>query len=264
MARTKSGLPGIFNTSVITLSDEDGAALALDSSGRIILGAPGTGALDLAKLEDAVHASGDAGVMSLVVRNDTLASLVGADGDYAPLQVDANGGLYITGDIAHDAADSGNAVKVGAKAINALPTDVANNDRTDIYSTLTGALNITTSTPGAGAVLAVRETISNTTTRATAATPTGGKRIRVISVIINYDSTTATAAEVYFDTGTNISSDETKAIAEAFMVSPDVRQVSFVWPDGGGPVGAADDVLSVREGTGVTATLSFVIHYREE
>ena len=127
-----------------------------------------------------------------------------------------------------------------------------------------GVLNISAATPGAGAVLSVRQTISNTTTKATAATPASGNRIRVISVIINYDSATATAAEVYFDTGDNISSDETKAIVESFMLSPQFRNVSFSWPDGGGPVGAVDDVLSVREGTAVIATLSFVIHYREE
>lgn len=113
-------------------------------------------------------------------------------------------------------------------------------------------------------VLAIRETISNSTTVATAATPVSGKRIRIISVIINYDSTTATSAEVYFDTGANIGSDETKVIAEGFMLSPEFRQVAFAWPDGGGPAGAVDDVLSVREGTAVVATLSFVIHYREE
>ncbi|TVL99575.1 MAG: hypothetical protein CV087_17605 [Candidatus Brocadia sp. WS118] len=38
MARTKNGLPGIYNSSPITLSSEDGGALALDSSGRVVLG----------------------------------------------------------------------------------------------------------------------------------------------------------------------------------------------------------------------------------
>jgi len=56
---------------------------------------PGTGATNLGKAEDAVHASGDVGVEMLAVRNDTLASLVSADGDYAPLQVNAEGALYV-------------------------------------------------------------------------------------------------------------------------------------------------------------------------
>lgn len=56
---------------------------------------PGTSATNLGKAEDAVHASGDTGVMSLAVRNDSLAALAGADGDYAPFQVDASGALYV-------------------------------------------------------------------------------------------------------------------------------------------------------------------------
>lgn len=56
---------------------------------------PGTGATSLGKAEDAVHSTGDTGVMALAVRNDTLAALAGTDGDYAPLQVDASGGLYV-------------------------------------------------------------------------------------------------------------------------------------------------------------------------
>jgi hypothetical protein len=56
---------------------------------------PGVGATNLGKAEDAVHGSGDTGVMSLAVRNDTLAALAGTDGDYAPFQVDADGALYV-------------------------------------------------------------------------------------------------------------------------------------------------------------------------
>ena len=55
---------------------------------------PGTGATNLGKAEDAAHTSGDVGVMSLAVRNDDVAALGGADGDYAPLQVKAAGSLY--------------------------------------------------------------------------------------------------------------------------------------------------------------------------
>lgn len=50
---------------------------------------PGTGAANLGKAEDAAHASGDTGVMSLAVRTDTPTNRSGADGDYEPLQVSA-------------------------------------------------------------------------------------------------------------------------------------------------------------------------------
>jgi len=54
---------------------------------------PGTAAANLGKAEDAVHTSGDVGVMGLAVRRDADTSLVGTDGDYAPLQVNATGSL---------------------------------------------------------------------------------------------------------------------------------------------------------------------------
>lgn len=53
-----------------------------------------TGATTLTKLEDAVAASGDAGIMSLAVRRDTVIA-DGAAGDYTPLHVDANGCLWV-------------------------------------------------------------------------------------------------------------------------------------------------------------------------
>lgn len=49
---------------------------------------------DITKNEDVAHESGEVGVQVLAVRNDTLAALGGTDGDYAPLQVDADGALY--------------------------------------------------------------------------------------------------------------------------------------------------------------------------
>jgi len=56
---------------------------------------PGTTAIALGKAEDAAHASGDVGVMSLSVRQNTAAALGGTDGDYQPLITDANGRLHV-------------------------------------------------------------------------------------------------------------------------------------------------------------------------
>lgn len=57
---------------------------------------PGTGATNLGKAEDAAHASGDVGVMGLGVRRDSNTSLVDSDGDYAPYQLSAAGGLKVS------------------------------------------------------------------------------------------------------------------------------------------------------------------------
>lgn len=55
---------------------------------------PGVGATNLGKAEDAVHASGDTGVMALAVRSDTAAA-TGANGDYVPILVDALGHQHV-------------------------------------------------------------------------------------------------------------------------------------------------------------------------
>lgn len=56
---------------------------------------PGTAAANLGKAEDAAAADGDTGVMSLAVRTDTPATTTNASGDYHPLEVDANGALWV-------------------------------------------------------------------------------------------------------------------------------------------------------------------------
>lgn len=91
-----AGLPAV--TKVI--AGYDGAnvqAIHTDAAGDlqcdILSLIPGVAATSLGKAEDAAHADGDTGVMSLAVRNDAGAALAGADGDYIPLSTDATGNL---------------------------------------------------------------------------------------------------------------------------------------------------------------------------
>ncbi len=86
---------------------------------------PGVGATNLGKAEDAAHSSGDIGVMDLAVRNDVLASLVGADGDYAPHQVDGLGALWThhTPNLI-DTGNSSTDVLAGAAAFTGTGKDV--------------------------------------------------------------------------------------------------------------------------------------------
>jgi hypothetical protein len=55
---------------------------------------PGTTATALGKAEDDAHNSGDVGVMALAVAKATPA-LLGADGDYSPMQLDSAGRLWV-------------------------------------------------------------------------------------------------------------------------------------------------------------------------
>lgn len=70
--------------------------LAINADGSINVN--GTDVYD----EDSAHSSGAKGSLSLVVRKDTPGSLVDADGDYAPLQVDDQGRLRVAGSISLD------------------------------------------------------------------------------------------------------------------------------------------------------------------
>ncbi len=54
----------------------------------------------LSKAEDSAHVSGDRGIMSLAVRNDTKGALAGTDGDYIPFQMNASGELYVADETA--------------------------------------------------------------------------------------------------------------------------------------------------------------------
>lgn len=56
--------------------------------------------------EDSAHVSGDIGKFMLAVRNDADVSLVSTDGDYAPLQVDANGRLKVAAEVSIEPSDA--------------------------------------------------------------------------------------------------------------------------------------------------------------
>lgn len=99
----------VFDESVAPLSENDNVGAFLRSSdGTLITHTTvgGSEALDVNVVgansdyaEDSVHVSGDSGKFILAVRHDADTSLVDADGDYAPLQVDANGNLKVVADL---------------------------------------------------------------------------------------------------------------------------------------------------------------------
>lgn len=112
---------------LLTTIDADTSSIATDAS--TIAG--DTTSIDatltaLSKAEDSAHGSGDQGFQMLAVRNDTLASLVDTDGDYAPLQVSANGALYVNiaeGTLSvNDAALANTAIASAANALGAANT----------------------------------------------------------------------------------------------------------------------------------------------
>ncbi len=122
---------------------------------------PGTGATNLGKAEDAVHTSGDVGVMALGVVTDGSTSLASV-GDYSVIGTDAAGNVRNVGNVASGATDSGNPVKIGAVYL-AAPGSVTNAQRIDAQADTNGNLRIVgVVTSGTGV-----DTVANTSLIAT-------------------------------------------------------------------------------------------------
>lgn len=86
---------GRYLATLSTLTDQQITELRLDSLGRLII----SGRF----LEDEAHTSGDPGLQMLAVRNDAGGSLVNTNGDYAPLQVGADGRLLVDANLSSSA-----------------------------------------------------------------------------------------------------------------------------------------------------------------
>lgn len=107
-------MPGVYNAIAPTLTDTYAAPLQLDVNGNLKV------AMDVSSTnlytEDELHVHGSVGGLILGVRNDTLATLADTDGDYAALQVDASGALYV-----QLGGSSGSAIVTDDSAQDATP-----------------------------------------------------------------------------------------------------------------------------------------------
>lgn len=126
MPRTDHGLPGIYNLSPITLADGNGAALALDSQGRVKVAADiNTGDIEIGAveikngatddrlsvvLEDAASTGGEGMILLGAVRQDTVSSSTSTDGDYGYLKGDSVGNLRTREYLAPTSEDNTNGV----------------------------------------------------------------------------------------------------------------------------------------------------------
>lgn len=79
--------------------------------------------------EDAAAGDGFQGMPVFGVRNDAAAAVTSTDGDWTAFSADSAGRLLVTGQVAHDAVDAGNPLKVGGQARTTNPAAVADGDR---------------------------------------------------------------------------------------------------------------------------------------
>lgn len=214
--------------------------------------APGTGATDLGKAEDAPHTTGDTGVMVLGVRNDNHVGRAGTDGDYVPIALDGHGCVYVRG-VGHDDPDIDGPVKVGARAIahGANPTAVAADDRTDIFAnrhgilfTIGGHPNIITRSVHIADANGAQTDASMVGTIAT------GTKVVVTALSVTVDSATTATGGVAVKVGfgaTTIPADSTTGANGVLLDHPGIAAGSgVVIGNGGGILGIGGDGEELR------------------
>lgn len=108
-----------------------------------------TSATGVVKLEDSVHASGDAGIPMWSVSNEAQSTLAG-DGDYIARSADTKGNTINVGNVASGSTDSGAPIKVAGRYNAALPT-LTDGQRGDLQLNASGGLIIGGSTVASGA-----------------------------------------------------------------------------------------------------------------
>jgi hypothetical protein len=147
--------------------------------------------VDLGSDNDVTITSGTVtGITNVVHVDDNAASLTVDQGTAANLKTEP------AGNVAHDAADSGNPIKVGAMAVNALPTAVANLDRANNLSDLFGRQLVAHIDPAMQTWKSANYTTAQT--GATIWDPTAGKRIAITSIVIGSYGTTAGRLILWF------------------------------------------------------------------
>ncbi len=135
------------------------------------------------------------GAIAATVTNATAANLkVDASGVAVPI-TDNAGSLTVdgtitasntAGDIAHDGADSGNPVKIGARARSSEIAVVANNDRTDLIADLVGKLIVLPySNPENFVSGAITTAMLSTTTTSLLSAPASGLRNYITQITVS-------------------------------------------------------------------------------
>ncbi len=111
----------------------------------------------------------------------------GADGDVFVRQATAsNLKVEPAGNVAHDAGDSGNPLKIGGRAVSAEITAVANNDRSDFVSDLVGKQIVMPYAGNENFVSgAITTAMTSTTSTSLIAAPGAGLRNYITTIIVS-------------------------------------------------------------------------------
>jgi hypothetical protein len=167
---------------------------------------------------------GDVDIASIAAGTNYIGKVRLTDGTLDTTLVDETGTnavdvLGVGGGTPHDSVDSGNPVKVGFKAANALPTAIANLDRANGISDLWGRQLTSHIDPAMQKHLAYNTTSSQAGTDVI--TPTSGKKLAITSVVIGTYGTTAGRIILWFgDNADTTYTAGTDQVLLAFSTAP--------------------------------------------
>jgi hypothetical protein len=156
---------------------------------------------NLSATDNAVLDSIDAAVNGTLVVDATGQGDVPVtlDGETVAVDLGANNDVTATGNVAHDAADSGSPLKIGAKAVNTEQAAVAAADRVDLVADLVGKLVVS---PHAVKEDFVQGTASATDTSDTSVIAAQGAGVRIYVTTLVIANTSATDTDVAIKDGT--------------------------------------------------------------
>ena len=166
---------GNISTKIDTLA---GAVAGTEMQVDVVAALPaGTNAIGKLAANSGVDI-GDVDILSIAAGDNNIGNVDIVSGTITTVTTLTGGG------IAHDGADSGNPIKVGARATNAEIAAVANNDRSDLVTTLTGKL-ITQpySNPENFVSGAITSAMTGTTSTSLVAAPGSGLRNYITTII---------------------------------------------------------------------------------
>jgi hypothetical protein len=146
-------------------------------------------------------------------------------------------------DVAHDAVDSGNPVKIGGKAISLStnPTDVAASDRTNAYFTRAGQLITIGGHPNIVTKVATITDADGAQTGTSLATVSAGTKV----VIVAYGVKCSNANTVNVDFTLAFDTDATFTAASTTGVTGHIDGMDDIPPGGGFAVGNGGGILGV-------------------
>ncbi len=181
--------------------------------------------------------------------NGTTWDLVRGDvANGALVNLGANNDVTATGNVAHDAGDSGNPVKIGYKTVahGATPTAVAADDRTDAYANREGLPFVIGGAPN---VLTKNLNISDadgaqTDTDIIGAISAGTKYVVTwLAVTVDEDTTAGTQCRIGFGTANTPALDAAGVIMSHSGIAPGS---GVVIGNGGGIIGVGGDGAELR------------------